>query len=237
MADSEDLFPNPPDDFRPVGLGWTVDGRGLYICDWQHRDNKEDVDAGRLWRMTWTGDGVSPPRPEWWQPLALGKLVAALPQELIEAFNHPSLSVRITAQRALSARASDSASNEILSQLIAVLIDEAASWTAQTHALWALDASDGGLVARGEIMRAAKGPSADLAAQALRQLSQRMVTAASEIGIEQLAHEAPTVRLQAPSWESLSGLSPQPVPAGAVRWTRRIPAHGTARQPQALAQR
>lgn len=51
----EQLFVNPPGDFRPVGIAFSSDGRSLYICDWQHRDTKEEAVAGRLWKLTWIG--------------------------------------------------------------------------------------------------------------------------------------------------------------------------------------
>ena len=48
----EDLFPNPPGDFRPVGITPGPDGKSLYICDWQHRDEKAQVSVGRLLKLT-----------------------------------------------------------------------------------------------------------------------------------------------------------------------------------------
>jgi putative membrane-bound dehydrogenase-like protein len=189
VTGSEGIFQNPPDDFRPVGLAWMPDGRGFYLCDWQHRDTKENVDAGRVWRVTWTGAGGVPQRPDWWQPLAMGKNTEVPQRSLLEALAHPALTVRMAAQRALAGR-----SSEVLRRL---LVDEKVADTAKIHALWALDAGDGGAAARKEILAIAGGEKAALAAQALRQLSQRSVGDAVDAALHQLAHPDATVRLQA----------------------------------------
>ena len=65
VLSKEDLFPNPPGDFRPVGITLAPDGKSIYICDWQHRDEKAEVSVGRLFRLTWTGPDLSAPKPSW----------------------------------------------------------------------------------------------------------------------------------------------------------------------------
>ena len=115
------------------------------MCDWQHRDTKENVDAGRLWRVTWTGAGAAPSRPAWWQPIAVGEKSEASLASLLDGLAHPAMSVRMTAQRALAAR-SDDATRVALRT---ILTSEKAAPAARMHALWALDASDAGVSARG----------------------------------------------------------------------------------------
>ena len=194
MAGSEDLFSNPPDDFRPVGLGWAPDGRSFYVCDWQHRDTKENVDAGRLWRVTWTGAGAAPSRPAWWQPLAMGEKSEASVAALLDGLAHPAMSVRMTAQRALAARSDDA----VRAALRGVLTSEKATPAARMHALWALDSSDEGRrAARADILALAGSTEAVLAAQALRQLGQRSVAEAGDVAQKQLGATAATVRFQA----------------------------------------
>src|SRR5207249_9878441 len=48
VVSREDFFADPPADFRPVGIALSPDGMGVYICDWNHRDTKENVTVGRL---------------------------------------------------------------------------------------------------------------------------------------------------------------------------------------------
>src|SRR5207245_1880327 len=52
VVSREDLFADPPEDFRPVGIALSPDGMSVYICDWNHRDTKENVTVGRLLKLT-----------------------------------------------------------------------------------------------------------------------------------------------------------------------------------------
>jgi hypothetical protein len=96
------LFPDPPPDFRPVGIHETEDGRGFYICDWQHLDNKQEVTVGRLWKLSavFATNGVGV--PDWYVAAAMGKPVQASVPSLLEALAHPRKMVRQTAQHLLS---------------------------------------------------------------------------------------------------------------------------------------
>src|SRR5881394_983477 len=100
----EDLFPDPPEDFRPVGIAPSLDGLSIYICDWNHRDTKENVTVGRLWKLSYTGKSQAAPKPGWYLPAATGKKFEASKEELLKAMAHPSQSVRLTAQREFSRR-------------------------------------------------------------------------------------------------------------------------------------
>src|SRR5437867_727089 len=104
VAGHEEFFSLPPDDFRPVGIAWADDGLSLYICDWQHRDTKENVAVGRLWKASYLGESRAAPRPSWYAAAATAKPFEATTAQLIAALSHPSRNVRLTAQRRLAER-------------------------------------------------------------------------------------------------------------------------------------
>ena len=96
-------FPNPPGDFRPVGITLGPDGKSIYICDWHHRDEKAKVSVGRLLKLTWTGPDHS--AAQTLMVSACRHRVSHLrppPDELVRGFSHPSHNVRLTAQRRLA---------------------------------------------------------------------------------------------------------------------------------------
>ena len=186
----EDLLPNPPGDFRPVGITPGPDGRSLYICDWQHRDEKAQVSVGRLLKLTWTGADHSTPKPTWYVPAATGKKFEATTGELVRGLSHPSRDVRLTAQRRLAER---SAAKEVTS----LLRDSSAPPLARTHAVWALDAMDGGRSARLEIIAASNDAEPIVRRQAIRQLGTRRVTNAVPALRRRLKDEDASVRFQA----------------------------------------
>jgi len=139
IGDVESLFTNPPEDFRPVGLTFSPDGRSLLIGDWQHRDVKDtNAIAGRLWRLTWTGSERPTPFPAWYVPAATGKSFTASNEQLITGLGHPSKDVRLCAQRRLGERAA--APGQSAGQVLAVAMDRTAASLARIHALWALAA-------------------------------------------------------------------------------------------------
>ncbi|MBC7979809.1 MAG: DUF1080 domain-containing protein [Armatimonadetes bacterium] len=197
MARAVELFPNPPDDFRPVGLGWAPDGKSFYICDWQFRDQKTNQDLGRLWKVTWTGDSSATARPEWWIDLASGNKQAVPLAQLAEALAHPARSVRLTAQRALAANVCEVEKTVLIAALTEVLVSPYRPPLARMHALWTLDALDQGVSARDRILELAGGTDHALAAQSLRQLSQRRVAEAVAVSEKQLSHTSAIVRFQA----------------------------------------
>jgi len=83
---SEELFHEQPEDFRPVGIAFSADGLGLFICDWQHRDVKDqEASVGRLWKLSWTGPTHAAPKPAWYLPLALGQPAKVPAPDLIAA--------------------------------------------------------------------------------------------------------------------------------------------------------
>ena len=85
LVSKQDFFADPPEDFRPVGIALGADALSIYICDWNHRDVKENVAVGRLWKLSYTGKSHAAPKPA----------------NLVEALSHPARSVRLAAQRQL----------------------------------------------------------------------------------------------------------------------------------------
>jgi putative membrane-bound dehydrogenase-like protein len=79
-------------DFRPFTLRPTPDGRGFYVTDWGFSGWLQPVKAGRIWKVTYTGDDVKPaPR---------GKDTDSV-EQLIAALGHPAHTERLRAQHAL----------------------------------------------------------------------------------------------------------------------------------------
>jgi putative heme-binding domain-containing protein len=201
----EDLFPDPPGDFRPVGITPGADGKSIYICDWQHRDEKAAVDVGRLFKLTWTAPDEAAAKPNWFLPAASGKKFDASTSELIDALSHPSRSVRLTAQRRLSDR-------HATEPLLALLRSASATPLARTHAIWALDAIDSGKSSRKEVL-AATGDSAPLVRrQGIRELGSRRALEAVDALLHNLKNSDPAVRFEASTALGRIGM-PAAIPA------------------------
>lgn len=82
------LEPNGVKDFRPFSLRPTADGRGFYVTDWGYSGWLSKVKAGRLWKVTYTGDDAKPaPR---------GKDTDSI-EQLIESLDHPAHTDRLRA--------------------------------------------------------------------------------------------------------------------------------------------
>ena len=161
VVSKTEVFAEPPADFRPVGIAVAPDGLGLYICDWQHADTKEAVAVGRLLRLTYTGasHAASRSRPGI-MDAASGRPCGAGVDELLRGLSHPARSVRDVAQRRLAERG-----EEAVESLVRLLGDAGAPAPARRHALWTLDAIDGGVAAsrgdpRGRVRRRPERPPA-----------------------------------------------------------------------------
>jgi putative membrane-bound dehydrogenase-like protein len=207
-----DLFPVPPPDFRPVGIAWSADAMSMFICDWAHRDVKEDVAIGRLWKLTFASNSLAAPKPRWFLPAAQGEAFQAANLELIAALSHPSHAVRQTAQRRLVDRSRRSRREEVpinlrpdqslltsapAKELAALLGNAAAPAIARWHALWALDAIDGGRASQKEVLKAINDPEASVRRQAIRQLGTRRIADATKPLIHRLKDPEASVRFQA----------------------------------------
>ncbi len=189
----ENLLAGSPADFRPVGIAFNDDNSILYVCDWQHRDTKEQAVTGRLWKLERESPRPGRPLPAWHVAHGLGRAVAATDEELIAGLAHPVHAVRVSAQRILGGRG-----HAALPALKAALADRSHGTQARIHALWAMDAIEAGRPALNEVLDAARSTNAPLARQVLRQLGQRMHPEArpvAEATVDQAAD--PSVRLHA----------------------------------------
>jgi len=185
----EDLFPNPPGDFRPVGITLGPDGRSIYICDWQHRDEKSSASVGRLLKMTWTGKDQSVSKPAWYLPAATRKEFEATTAGLLAGLSHPSHSVRLTAQRRLAER-------KATKDLLGLLREKKASVQSRIHAIWALDAIESGRSVRKEMLEACEDSEPAIRRQAARALGGRRAIGAVPVLTRLLKDPDASVRFQ-----------------------------------------
>jgi putative membrane-bound dehydrogenase-like protein len=213
VVSREDLFADPPDDFRPVGIALAPDGLGIYLCDWQHRDTKENVSVGRLLKLSYRDRSNAAPKPDWYLPAALGKKFEASAEELIKGLLHPAQSVRLVAQRRIVDRFSDAAGAGLgtakrralnnapsatgIGELTRLLADPIAPPYARWHALWTLDAFDHDELARKAIAAAANDADPGVRRQAIRQLGTARARDATQIVVSKLKDGEAAVRFQA----------------------------------------
>jgi putative heme-binding domain-containing protein len=187
-----DLFSEMPPDFRPVGICLSPDGLGFYICDWQHADTKENISVGRLLKLSYTGKSQAAAKPKWYAAAAMGRPFTASTQELVGALSHPSREVRLVAQRRLAERG-----RPAVAPLSELLRDASSPPQARWHAMWALDAIDGGLSARDAIFALTGDREPSLRRQALRQIGTRRIADAAEIALARLRDADGSVRFWA----------------------------------------
>jgi putative membrane-bound dehydrogenase-like protein len=183
------MFVNPPADFRPVGITFSDDGLSIYICDWQHRDTKEQAVSGRLWKLSWTGKNYSARRPNWHRAAAVGKSAPASDAELEIGLAHPSHRVRMAAERALILRKSVSVLTNTLAR--------SADAFAKIHAIWALDQIDGGVSERLLISNLVKSADAQVVRQAIRQLGNRRAESVGPLLAQKMNSADASIQFQA----------------------------------------
>jgi putative heme-binding domain-containing protein len=118
------LEPNGVKDFRPFSLRPTADGRGFYITDWGYSGWLNKTKAGRLWKVTYTGDDV--------KPMPRGKDTDSI-EQLIKSLDHPAHSERLRAQREMIAR-----SDKAVGALQTEMKKGRLSKRGRCHALWVL---------------------------------------------------------------------------------------------------
>ena len=187
-VEREDLFPDPPADFRPVGIRLTADGTGLLICDWQHRDTKDPVVVGRLWRLT-PETAKAPGRPDWWVAAASGRPFTAANEALIDALGHPARNVREVAQRRLAERP------DARPALQALATEESAPGRTRIHALWSAAGAHASASPWVSVLASSRDPV--VARQALRWLGEARSTNATGPLEEQLSSTDATRRFHA----------------------------------------
>lgn len=163
------------DDFRPVGICVSPDGKSFYITDWGHSYWKRDEKMGRLFKVTYTGKTQESPKPAWYLPAAAGEKFDATTQELIRGLMHPAESVRLVAQRRLAERGRAAGR-----QVLKLLKDRKAPSYARWFAIWTLDAMDAGKHERHAIIAALKDKDVTVQMQAARELGTRSVRQARD---------------------------------------------------------
>ncbi len=177
---------------RPTGIAVAPDGLSFYVGDWQFPGWRSDAQAGRLLKVTYRGPSSAAPKPAWYVPAAMGRDFRASTDELVRGLAHPARSVRMVAQRRLAERRTAA-----IPSLVKLLSDPGAPDCARWHAIWTLDAIDGGIAARAAILDVAGDREASVRAQAVRQLGARGVASASDRLREGLDDPDAAVRLQA----------------------------------------
>jgi putative heme-binding domain-containing protein len=155
------------DHFFPTGICVDADGKGFYVCDWGKGSWKHLFVIGRLYHVTYTGKTQETPKPSWFVPAGTGQKFEATTDELIAGLSHPAESVRMVAQRRLAER------KDSERKLVALLKDTKVPAWARWHAIWTLDAIDGGKKARKHIIAALKDKDPTVQMQAARELGTR----------------------------------------------------------------
>jgi putative heme-binding domain-containing protein len=197
-ARNEQLFINPPPDFRPVGIHETEDGRGLLICDWQHLDNKQVISVGRLWRLSLEAATNAAPRPRWYVPAALGKSNPATAAELTTALAHSARRVRILAQRELQRR--NSTQSVSTTSQVNLLANPNSPALARIHALWSFAPAPGKSpdpITHRRVQDLLVDHEAIVVRQALRWLGELHSAAAVPSVARQLANREDSIRFAA----------------------------------------
>jgi HEAT repeat protein len=171
------LEPGSLTDFHPVALGPKAEGDGFWVADQASPPTR----SGRLYRLTYT----APDRPR----------SAARPRgggldSLVNALDHPALSVRIESQGIL-ARSGGSAVGPLIRRL-----HGAATAPGRMHALWALDAN-GTKPAEEAIREVLRDGSARMRLQAARSCGRRGDRAAAGALAGLLGDRDPAVRREA----------------------------------------
>ncbi|MBI5774811.1 MAG: HEAT repeat domain-containing protein [Verrucomicrobia bacterium] len=187
---NENFFSVGEKDFRPVGITFTPDGLSLVVADWHHHHWKENSEKGRLLKFTYTGPSQAAPRPDWFVSAAMGRAEGVSTAKLIQGLRHSAQAVRLVAQRRLAER------KDAIRPLKSLLTDRKAPPAARWHAIWALDALDGGKAARRELLATLNDADLSVRAQAIRQAGGRGVKDARKPLEKMLAHPNAAVRFQ-----------------------------------------
>ena len=180
------------DDFRPVGICVSPDGKSLYVTDWGHSYWKRNEKMGRLLKVTYNGKTFETPKPPWFLPAAEGEYFQATTAELVRGLMHPAESVRLVAQRRLAERG-QAATRDVLK----LFKDNNAPSYARWFALWTLDAIDGGKKESKAVIAALKDKDVSVEMQAARELGTRAVGKATPGLIAMLHNTNAALRFRA----------------------------------------
>ena len=194
QVDAHDFMIQGSKEFRPNGIAISPDGLSFYIADWNSNGwRKPNAEAGRLLKVTYTGPSQAAPKPQWWMPAAMGRPFQATTEELLAGLRHPAQSVRLVAQRRLAERG-----QAAVAPLKKLLADATAPAHARWHAIWTLDAMDGGVAGRQDILAiASKEMDLSVRAQAIRELGTRQARDAVNPLVLALKDPSPVIRFRA----------------------------------------
>lgn len=182
------LTPGEVEDFRPVDLALSYDGKTLYVADWAFGGwSSKTAKVGRLYAVTYEGPEPTTPRPRGSNADPTAALIASL--------NHPSLNERKRAQAELIKRGIG-----VWNDATAALAAPQTPALAKRHLVWTVAAIvEAGQRGTAPIAQALKDPSADIRAQAARAFGlarERDPETASAL-VPLLNDPEPSTRLQA----------------------------------------
>jgi len=120
----------------------------------------------------------------------MGRADGVSTAKLIQALRHPAQAVRLVAQRRVAER------KDAMRPLKSLLTDRKAPPAARWHAIWALDAMDGGKSARRELLATLSDADLSVRAQAIRQAGERGVRDARKPLEKMLTHANAAIRFQ-----------------------------------------
>jgi putative membrane-bound dehydrogenase-like protein len=172
------------DDFRPLDLALSYDGKTMYIADWSTGGwGIKTEKLGRVYAVTYEG------RPA--RVRRRGQDSDAIDVQ-IHQLAHPSFNERMRAQTALTRKGKCA-----LPAVTSALSSATTTAVAKRHLIWALDAIAGATPeASNPLIDALKSPTRDVRAQAARALAERAVPIAVEPLVKRLKDGDPSVRLQ-----------------------------------------
>ena len=173
------------DDFRPLDLALSHDGKTMYIADWSSGSwNNKTEKLGRVYAVTHEG------RPA--RTRRRGKDSDPIEAQ-IRQLEHPSFNERFRAQTALTRKG-----KAALPAVTSALESASTAAVGKRHLVWVLDAIAGGTPeATYPLIDMLKSPTRDVRAQAARALGERAVPIAVEPLVKRLKDGEPSVRLQA----------------------------------------
>ncbi len=179
-------FATPVDsnEFRPLDLALSYDGKTLYVADWEMGGwGTKDEKVGRVYAITCTNPRKTKPRGSDSDPI----------EAQIKALDHPSLNERTRAQLALIRMG-----KRAIGPVSAALTDPKTPPVAARHLIWTLDGIVGGTPeATQPIMNMLASSVPDVRAQAARALGDRQAAIAEDALRKLLKDPEPAVRLQA----------------------------------------
>ncbi len=176
--------PDGVNNFRPIDLALSHDGRTLYVADWNMGGWGSKIEkVGRIFAVTYTGGVRARPRGRDSDPI----------ETQIAQLDHPSFNERMRAQAALITRG-----RAALGAATAALANPRTDPVARRHLVWTVDGIAGGTPeATTPLLAAMESAAADIRAQAARALGERAVPLAEGPLIALVKDPEPTVRLQA----------------------------------------